>query len=78
MTPLTHPAVRAGNVAVLTGGASGIGLALAKLYHRHGMSVAVGDIDTAALEKVPSGIHSAKVDVTSKDSLASFSQDVQK
>lgn len=78
MASVAHPAIRSGNVAVLTGGASGIGLALAQLYHKHGMSVAVGDIDTDALAKVPNGIHSVQVDVTSKDSLASFKQDVEK
>lgn len=72
-----HPAIRKGNVAVLTGGASGIGLALAKLYAEAGMSVAVGDIDEEALESVPKEIRAFKVDVTSKESLEAFQREIE-
>ena len=39
----------AGKVAVVTGGASGIGLAMASRFRREGMSVALGDIEEAPL-----------------------------
>ncbi|PWN26269.1 NAD(P)-binding protein [Jaminaea rosea] len=67
-----HPAIKSGNVAVITGGASGIGLALAQLYAKQGLRVAVGDSDDSALRAVPNGIEALPVDVTSKESLASF------
>ncbi|CAO1634210.1 unnamed protein product [Parajaminaea phylloscopi] len=73
---MSHPAIQAGRVAVITGGASGIGLALAKRYAGQGLSVAVGDLDEAALSAVPSPIYAHKVDVTSKESLSAFRQAV--
>ncbi|CAO1631886.1 unnamed protein product [Sympodiomycopsis kandeliae] len=78
MTSVAHPALKSGHIAVLTGGASGIGLALAKLYQsQFGMYVAVGDVDDEALSKVPKELHAVKVDVTSKESLAAFKKDVE-
>jgi NAD(P)-dependent dehydrogenase (short-subunit alcohol dehydrogenase family) len=38
-----------GKVAVVTGGASGIGYAMASAFRREGMSVAIGDVEEAAL-----------------------------
>lgn len=44
-----HPAIQPGNVAVITGGASGIGLAAAKRLAGLGMKVAIADANEEAL-----------------------------
>ena len=46
---MTHPAIRPDHVAVVTGGASGIGLAAAQALGRAGMRVVIADRDDAAL-----------------------------
>jgi hypothetical protein len=43
MSSSIHPAVRAGNVAIVTGGASGIGLATAKRLSELGLRVCLAD-----------------------------------
>jgi NAD(P)-dependent dehydrogenase (short-subunit alcohol dehydrogenase family) len=48
---LQHPAIAPGRVAVVTGGASGIGLAAAKRFHELGMKVAVADLDDSDLDR---------------------------
>lgn len=45
-----HPAIGPGRVAVITGGASGIGLATAERLAALGMKICIADIDEAALE----------------------------
>jgi NAD(P)-dependent dehydrogenase (short-subunit alcohol dehydrogenase family) len=45
-----HPALSAGRVAVITGAASGIGLAAAERFAQMGMKVCMADIDSAALD----------------------------
>ena len=45
-----HPALTSGNVAVITGGADGIGLAAAQLYKSLGMDVCLADVDPGKLE----------------------------
>lgn len=45
------PALKAGQVAVVTGGAAGIGFALAEALSRKGLRVVLADLDPAALNK---------------------------
>lgn len=47
---------KAGHTAVITGGASGIGLALAKKCHGYGMRVLVADWDDETLKAVESNV----------------------
>ncbi len=46
---MDHPALAAGNVAVITGAASGIGLAVAKRLASRGLRVVVADVNEAKL-----------------------------
>ncbi|HXB37788.1 MAG TPA: SDR family NAD(P)-dependent oxidoreductase [Acidimicrobiales bacterium] len=69
-------------VAVVTGGASGIGLALVRAFLGEGMRVAVADVDAAALDGVAKEftgdarvlVH--RTDVTSAESVASLADAV--
>ncbi|PDQ19394.1 short-chain dehydrogenase [Mesorhizobium sanjuanii] len=45
------PALASGNVAVITGGASGIGLAAAKRFAAMGMKTVIADVDDARLDQ---------------------------
>jgi NAD(P)-dependent dehydrogenase (short-subunit alcohol dehydrogenase family) len=45
-----HPAIAPGKVAVVTGGAGGIGLAAARRFAEAGMTVVMADADAAALQ----------------------------
>ena len=48
-----------GKVAVVTGGASGIGLALAHRFARQGMHVVVGDVEPDALQRAVDGLRAS-------------------
>jgi NAD(P)-dependent dehydrogenase (short-subunit alcohol dehydrogenase family) len=54
-----HPAFAAGNVAVITGAADGIGLAAATRFSALGMRVCMADIDADKLHAAAAGIDSA-------------------
>jgi len=60
----------AGKVAVVTGGASGIGLAMVERFAAEGMTVVAADVRAEALGSVPDGVHGEVVDVTSYESVA--------
>jgi NAD(P)-dependent dehydrogenase (short-subunit alcohol dehydrogenase family) len=65
-----------GKVAFITGGASGIGLAMAEAFGREGMSVMLADIEAGALDAAVTGLREKQVraegvicDVTSRDAV---------
>ena len=59
MSSVIHPAIAAGNVAVITGGASGIGLAVAERLARSGLRVCIADRDEDALSAAAEGLADA-------------------
>ncbi len=52
-----------GKVAVVTGGASGIGYALARCLASEGAHVLIGDVEAAALERAVSDLRDSGVDI---------------
>jgi len=56
---MVHPAIAADRVAVITGGASGIGLAAAERLASAGMRLLLGDIDDEALGRAGEVLRSA-------------------
>jgi NAD(P)-dependent dehydrogenase (short-subunit alcohol dehydrogenase family) len=61
---MTHPAIKTGRTAVITGSASGIGLAAAQTLANAGMAIAMIDLPGERLDKAASqiaGIHGGKV-----------------
>src|SRR5947208_10316921 len=70
------PRILAGEAAAITGAARGIGRATAEAFLRHGMRVAIGDVDLAAASQTASELGPRTValplDVTERDSFAAF------
>ncbi|MDB5690480.1 MAG: family NAD(P)-dependent oxidoreductase [Sphingomonas bacterium] len=58
-----HPAIATGRVAVITGGASGIGLAVARRLAAAGMRLLLADIDAAELDRAASTLRSEGAEV---------------
>ena len=56
---MSHPALSSGSVAVVTGGASGIGLAAAKRFAALGLSVCIADLGEDRLAAAATAIASA-------------------
>ena len=75
--------VLAGETAVVTGGARGIGRATAAALLRVGMKVAIGDIDgelavQTARELSPTNTYGGRLDVTDRESFVAFLDDVER
>jgi NAD(P)-dependent dehydrogenase (short-subunit alcohol dehydrogenase family) len=86
---MPHPAMSPNNVAVITGGASGIGLAAAVHFARLGMKVCIADLGADRLKQAetrlsslaPGGaadIMTAAVDVSHADEVAGLESAVRK
>jgi len=75
-----HPAIAPGNVAVITGGANGIGLAAARRFAGMGMTVVVADRDANQLaiarEVLGDGHLAVETNVADPASLASLAVEV--
>ena len=74
----------AGKVAFITGGASGLGLAMAKSFTGAGMKVAIADIEDSALEAAQAhfsdsnaDVITLKVDVTDRDALEEAAKETE-
>ncbi|MFK7915924.1 MAG: SDR family NAD(P)-dependent oxidoreductase [Pseudomonadales bacterium] len=74
----------AGKTAFVTGGASGIGYAMAKAFVAEGMNVAIADIDEPALAVAASDLRKSNVnvqavvlDVTNRDQYAAVADQVE-
>ena len=85
---MPHPAMIKDNVAVITGGASGIGLAAATRFAAMGMNVCIADLGIDALRAAEAKLSSAspagganimiaRIDVSSRDELTALESDVR-
>lgn len=66
-------------VAIVTGGASGIGAGIVDLFTKEGATVIAADINEEALQKASEkdNVHGMKLNVASDEDWAQFTQDVQ-
>ncbi len=75
-----HESIRDGKVAVVTGGANGIGLATAQYLSNAGMKVIIADIDGPNLEQaisqLPSNVDGYQLDVTNEKVVTEFRNQV--
>ena len=86
---MPHPAIARNSVAVVTGGASGIGLAMATRFARLGLRVCIADLDVdrlsraaAVLSKLapegPASIMAEEIDVSRIDDIRNLNEAVHK
>lgn len=73
---MTHPALLPGSVAVITGGAAGIGLAAAKRFAAAGVRVCIADLGAGRLDKAVREI--AEVTGSGADRVLGMETDVSK
>ncbi len=68
-----------GKVAIVTGGASGIGEGMVDLFQREGATVIAADINEEALEKASEkeNVHGMRLDVSSDEAWDIFAKDVK-
>lgn len=71
---MSHPVIVKDKVAVITGGASGIGFAAAAAFARAGMKVCIADVDQARLAEAATRLSS----VTAATNVMTFAVDVSK
>lgn len=69
----------AGRIAVVTGGASGIGRACAQLLLAEGATVAIADLDPAVVERVAAdmGCHGYAIDIASATGVDALAQRIE-
>jgi NAD(P)-dependent dehydrogenase (short-subunit alcohol dehydrogenase family) len=84
---MSHPVLNPQSVAVVTGGAAGIGLAAAQTFARAGLSVAIADLGADRLEKAAreiaavspkgeDGVMASETDVSDPDAIKSLEKAV--
>jgi len=77
---MTHPAIEAGHVAVITGGASGIGLAAARKFLSLGLKVAIADWNEEAIARAQQALGPdvlvMRTDVSSRTYVEAFQEAV--
>ncbi len=75
---MIHPAIAAGNVAVITGAADGIGLAAAHRFASLGMKVVLSDIDATKVEAARKAVGGTAIaiaaDVSDRASVAALAE----
>jgi len=76
-----QPRILTGQVVAITGGARGIGRAMAEAFLREGMRVAIGDVDQAAAtqtaQELGRGTIALELDVTRRESVQQFADEVE-